>query len=428
MNNFLARATIFSFIIQGTGVILLLLVEIVLARLLGVSQFGIYATVVAWIYLLGLIATLGLNQLLLRFVPAYLAKEDSGSLKGVIKRSNLWAALASAVIFFLGVIVLRVFKINDVLFVPFILALISIPFLALSSLRQAVLRGLGKFIHALLPEFILRPLVLMVLLGGFTILSGQHLTAVNALTLSLFSIFTAFAVGAFWQHKYLPTQVKNSVAIYHDREWYFIAMPLLIFVGLNLISIRIDVVMLGMITGVKEVGVYSAASRIADVIVFGLVSANIVVVPMIARHYSSGKHDELQAMVKLAARGILLFTAPLAIIVLIFGREILNLFGSAFSAGYYVLVILVVGQFASVLSGPVGSIMVMTGHQKSAAKMAGISAVTNLSLNIILIPRFGMIGAAISTSISLAVLNFLMLNFVRKILLLEPTVFFNKRT
>lgn len=428
MSKVLARATVLSFIIQGSGAVMLLFVEILLARLLGVNQFGIYATVSAWVYLLGLVGTLGLNQLLLRFVPAYLARDDLGSLKGVIKRANLWAGLASVLIFFLGATVLLVLKIDDALFLPFVLALTSIPFLVLSSLRQAVLRGLGKFMHALLPEFILRPLIFIIFLGCYVFFSWQYLTAIKALVLSLFSTCIAFVVGAFWQHKYLPAQVKNSVAVYHDREWYAVAMSMLLIVGLNLISVRIDVVMLGMISGVSDVGVYSAASRIADVIVFGLVSANTVVVPMIASHYSSGRHVEMQSMVKLAARGILLFTAPLAFLILIFGREILGLFGSAFSVGYYALAILVVGQFASVLSGPVGSIMMMTGHQKSAAKMAGISAVINLSLNVILIPPFGMMGAATSTAISLMALNFLMLNFVRKTLLLEPTVFFNKPT
>lgn len=426
MNKFLARITVFSFIIQGLGAFLLLMVEMVLARLLGVGQFGIYATVAAWMYLLGLIATLGLNQLLLRFVPTYFAAGDLGSLKGVINRSNLWVLLASTIIFFLGLALFGLFKINTVLFLPFVLAFFTVPFLALSSVRQAVLRGMGKFIHALIPEFILRPLTLLILLMCFISFNNQHINAVNALTLSLVSTFIAFAVGAFWQHKYLPAEVKESEAIYHDHEWYLVAMPLLLIVGLNLISIRIDVLMLGMLAGVKDVGVFSAASKIADVIVFGLVSANTIVVPMIARHYSSGRHDELQLMVKLAAKGIFLFTVPVALIILIFGREILNLFGLAFSAGYPVLVILIIGQFATVLSGPVGSIMMMTGHHKSAARISGISAVTNLSLNIIFIPLYGMIGAAISTSISLAVLNFLMLNFVRKTLQLEPTIFKKK--
>jgi O-antigen/teichoic acid export membrane protein len=419
----MVRATAFSFIIQGVGAVLVLIVELLLARLLGLAQFSIYATVAAWIYLLGLMATLGLNQLLLRFVPTYLAKNEISSLKGVVRRSNVWVLLSSTAIIFLGTITLKIFNVSEILFLPFIIALISIPFLALSSLRQAVLRGLGKFTHALLPDFILKPLLFITFLGCFVGFSNQNITVVNALVLSLLATFIAFGVGTFWQHKYLPFGIKKATAAYYNREWFLVAMPLLSVIGLNLISYRIDIVMLGLIAGVKDVGTYSAASRISDVVVFGLVSANAVVVPTIAKLFSSNKLVELQAILKRASKGILLFTLPFAIIILIFGREILDLFGPGFSEGYYPLVILVLGHTFSVLAGPVGAIMMMTGHQNSMAKIASISAVINLSLSVMLIHFFGMIGAAISTCVSLLALNFLMLRFVKKTLLIEPTIF-----
>ena len=286
-----------------------------------------------------------------------------------------------------------------------------------------MLRGLGKFTHALLPDFILKPLLFITFLGCFVGFSNQNITVVNALVLSLLAAFIAFGVGTFWQHKYLPAEIKKVTAVYYNREWFLVAMPLLTVIGLNLISYRLDIVMLGLIAGVKDVGTYSAASRISDIVVFGLVSANAVVVPTIAKLFSSNKLVELQAILKRASKGILLFTLPFAIIILIFGREILDLFGPGFSEGYYPLVILVLGHTFSVLAGPVGAIMMMTGHQNSMAKIACISAVINLSLSVMLIHLFGMIGAAISTCVSLLALNFLMLRFVKKTLLIEPTIF-----
>jgi O-antigen/teichoic acid export membrane protein len=149
-------------------------------------------------------------------------------------------------------------------------------------------------------------------------------------------------------------------------------------------------------------------------VVFGLVSANAVVAPLIARLHATGRHDELQHMTKLAAKGICLMTLPIALVLLIFGRQILELFGEGFSAGYPVLAILVCGQLVNALAGPVGYLMSMTGHQNKAAAIVGFSACLNLALNGLLIPLWGMLGAAIATALSTATWNILMLRFVQK--------------
>lgn len=424
--NILARGSIISFFLQGTGAGLVLLTDIFAARILGVSQFGIYSMVTAWIYILGLIGTLGFNHALLKYVPSYLAHADWGHFRGIIRRSNLWVGTISLTLAGCGILTLLTLKeccMNSALFFAFIVAFIGIPFQALSSLRQATLRGLEKIAHALIPEFILRPILFIILLGTLSFIGPKSPDATHAVSLNLIAVITAFIAGAYWQHKHLPPNLRNNDPIYIDREWWLTALPLLLIVGLSLISFRIDIIMLGLLSNVEHVAVYSAASRIADVIVFGLVAANAVVVPMISRLHSTGRHEDLQKLVRLASKNILLFTIPLTATILIFGKEILNLFGPEFSTGYSALVILILGQLFSVFAGPVGYLMMMTGHQRSAAKIASISAITNLVLNVIFIPMFGMIGAAISTAISLALLNMLLLKFVRKELSIEPTIF-----
>lgn len=424
VGNILARGSAFAFVIQGAGAALLLLTEVFVARLLGVGQFGVYSMVAAWIYVLALIGALGFNHALLRFVPSYLAHQDLGSLRGLIRRSNLWAGLAASFIAATGIAVLLILSgccVDTGTVSAFVVALIAIPFQVLSSLRQAVLRGLDKIAHALTPDFVLRPALFVVLLGCAAFLSDKPLNAATAFALSLIAVCTAFVVGAIWQHKHLPAAIGSHAPVYHDRYWRLTAIPLLLIVGFNLISSRIDIIMLGMLSEIENVGVYSAASRVADVVVFGLVSANAVVAPMIARLYSTGRHEDLQKMVRLAAKGILLFTAPVALILLIFGKEILSLFGSEFSGGYHVLVILVCGQTVNALAGPVGYLMIMTGHQVTAAKIVGASATLNLVLNGVLIPPFGMTGAAISTAISTATWNILMLRFVKTELALKSS-------
>ena len=421
MKRLLAKASLISLSLQGLGAALLFFVEVFVARRIGVYQFGIYSTVTAWIYLLSIMATMGMNQLLLRFIPEYLAKEDHASLKGIISRANLWSFVATLVILVLGIIGMYLFNVTISLFEPFLWALISLPFIVLSSLRQAVLRGIGKFTYALLPEFIIRPSLILILLAFFALIKIE-LGAVRVIQIVLTASIFAYFIGAFWQSKKLSVMVDGTMAIYRDREWVRVAIPLFVVVGLGLISIRIDIVMLSMLDGTRYVGIYSAASRIADVVVFSLVSANIVIIPMIARLNTSKNKSELESLVRLASKGTLLFSLPMVIFLVIFGHDILRLFGTGFASGYTVLVILILGQLASLISGPVGPLLMMTGHQDLAAKLVAISAVLNIGLNLILIPVVGMVGAAISTAVSLITLNLIMYISVRRRLNINPAV------
>lgn len=415
--NILARGSIISFFIQGIGAALVLLTDIFAARMLGITQFGIYAMVSAWIFVLALVASLGFNHALLRFVPTYLAHEDWGGLRGIVRRANLWVIVAAVVLGIGGSLLLLALQkccVDPAIVPAFFIALMIVPVLALSSLRQAVLRGLGSIAQALAPEWLLRPLIFIALLAGAAAILPSPLQASTALSFNLAATIAAFAMGAFWQHRAISPHLRGSKPVYRDREWLSVAAPLLLIVGLNLISSRIDVIMLGMLSEIENVGIYSAASRVADVVVFGLVSANAIAAPMIARLHSTGRHEELQKIVRLASKGIFLLTLPIALVLLIFGHQILGLFGQEFSAGYPVLVILVCGQLVNALAGPVGYLMTMTGHQNHAARIVSISALMNLTLNVLLIPLWGMLGAAVANALSTATWNILMLRFVKK--------------
>lgn len=420
--NTLARGSFLAFMVQGMGAGLILLTEIVAARLLGVSEFGLYSMVAAWIYVLALVGALGYNHALLRFVPAYAAHDDWGSLRGVVRYANAWAGSAALLMALAAAVLLWVLPLEPAIVWPFAIALVSLPFQVLSSLRQAVLRGMDSIGRALIPDFILRPAIFIALLFGAAWLYQPPLTAKTAFVLSLAAAALVFLIGILWQYQALREKLRGVAPIYHGKEWLATAIPLWFLVGLTLISNRIDVIMLGMLSEVENVAIYTASSRVADVIVFGLVSANAIAAPMIARLYATGRYDELQKMVRLTAKGIFFFTMPIALAVLLFGPYLLRFFGQDFPAGYPVLAILVAGQLVNALAGPVGSLMTMTGHQTQAAQMTAVAAALNLLLNFCLIPLLGMIGAAIATAVGIATWNILMLRFVKSKLSLDASV------
>jgi O-antigen/teichoic acid export membrane protein len=180
--------------------------------------------------------------------------------------------------------------------------------------------------------------------------------------------------------------------------------------------------MLGAIRGPEEAGIYSAASRISNLVVFALIAINAILAPMVSELYHTGRMEELQRIVTLAARAIFVFTLMFSIILVVFGKFALSLFGAEFVVTYVPLLILLCGQIVNALAGSVGLIMTMTGHQNQAGAIVAVSAAVNIILNALLIPLMGLVGAAISTAFTMVLWNITMLMFVFRKLDINPTV------
>ncbi len=422
MRLFVAKSAVLSIFIQGTGAVLLLLTEMLCARHLGLKEFNLYSTVTAWMYLLTIFAALGLNQLILKLIPEYLAKENYSKLKGIILKSNKWVMITSTLISLFCAMGIYILKVNELLFIPFLIAFIGLPFNVMSTLRQASMRALGKIGYALTPEFVIKPALLLFFLF-ILIYFNIKTVASNVLFLSLTASIFAFIIGNAWQKKHLAIITKKNHITYDSILWKKMAFPLFLIVGLSLISTRLDIAMLSIIRGTDDIGVYSASSRISEIMVFCLASTNAFVVPTISSLYSQRKKNELEKFIKIVTRSIALLTLPLLILLIFFGNKILLFFGEGFNSGYVILNILILGQSSSLIAGPVGPLLMMTGNQNEAIKHISVSALINFILNILLIPKWGMLGAAISTSTSLIILNLTMFITVRRKLNINPTIF-----
>ncbi|MGH2542589.1 MAG: polysaccharide biosynthesis C-terminal domain-containing protein, partial [Ardenticatenaceae bacterium] len=147
----------------------------------------------------------------------------------------------------------------------------------------------------------------------------------------------------------------------------------------------------------------------ATLVAFTLTAANMVLAPYIAQLYAAGDNTRLQHMVTRGAQVILLTALPVAGTFIFFGEPILaSVFGDAYRAGAAALAILCLGQLVNAGAGSVGLILNMTGHERDTAVGVAAAAAANLILNLILIPRFGIEGAAVATAVSLATWNVLL--------------------
>ena len=192
-------------------------------------------------------------------------------------------------------------------------------------------------------------------------------------------------------------------------HWLSGALPFLLIAGIHIFNQRTDRLMLGSMKDMESVGFYSVAIQMALIVNFPLLGITAAVSPLIAASKEQdGERKTLEsALIKNISYASL---AALAIVLgmAFVGPYVLPIFGKDFGASYYPMIILACGQLANVAAGPAGTVLSMTRHEKLVAFGVLASAILNIVLNWFLIPRYGIIGASIATSVSMVSWNLIL--------------------
>ena len=208
---------------------------------------------------------------------------------------------------------------------------------------------------------------------------------------------------------------------YDLKGWTRSAVIFFLMGVLYILNSKIDVFLLGLLKGSREVGVYNIILRVSEVISFGLTIINFVLAPMIARLFAQGDLAQLQNVATRSARAVFLMGVLLMGAIIVLRNQILVFFGVDFSDASSALLILCLGQFMNILFGSVGLLLMMSGNERFAILGLFFSVLFNIVFNLILIPRYGIMGAAITTAGGLTVWNLLMYVFVRRKMKIHPT-------
>lgn len=420
----LARAALGSFGLNVANTLLTTLATVVLARLLGVGDFGLYSFVVATVMLLGVPAILGIDRLVVRDTAVYLRQAAHGLARGLLRRA-LQAALLSSVGLALLSGMVGWLVAGGTVSAPLLAlwaGLLGLPLLALGRVLQGGLMGLHHVVLGQLPEYLLRPLLL---LGGVALASAwlaDGLDAPVAVLIHTLSYGGALllALALLWRR--LPAAVRAAAARYDGRTWATSAVLLALLSGTAVINSQTGVVLLGALADTESAGLYAVAQRGALLVAFPLAAVNSAIAPTAARLWAATDHAALQRLVTLSARGVLLGSLPLALGFIVVGEPILAaFFGDPFAAAAMPLAVLSVGQLANAATGSVAVLLVMTGQQRLAATGMAAGALLNVAAAAALIPTLGTLGAAIAAALSLALSNGLMVVAARRRLGIDST-------
>jgi O-antigen/teichoic acid export membrane protein len=399
------------------------LFKIYLARVIGAEALGLYALGMTIIAFLGIFNGLGLSQSAVRFVALYCATGEKNRLRGFLVRT-LTLLLGTNILLAAGVLlagpwvaehVYHTVELNHYFWLFSLIMLLG----ALTSYAGQVLQGYKDITRrTVITNFIGSPLVIFLTIGFLLLgwglwgyLFAQVLSAVGVVGLLFVSAWKLTPREVFRQRGPLPPLGKQVIS------FGIAALGLSI---LEFLLAQTDKILLGFYLNPREVGIYAVAMAVVAFVPIGLQSVNQIFSPTIADLHARGQRELLGLLFQTLTKWIFAFTLPLAIAVVTFAQPLMRVFGSDFAKGWPVLVIGTIGQLANAGTGSVGYLLFMSGNQNRLVKIQSTMTAVSVLLNVLLIPRWGIVGAVVAAATANAGTNAWNLLQVRSSLGLSP--------
>lgn len=402
--------------LKAANTVLTMTTGVLLARTLGPEDYGVYAFVLSIVALLGLPTKAGLPTLIVRETAKNQLKEQWGLLRGLL-------ALANGFVLFYSIAVASVAALavwwlwgagESTKIQTFLWALWLLPLIAFGNVRSATLRGLRRVVQGQLPEEFVRPVIMIILLAAALVMDSE-LNPIQAIQYNVIAALAAFGAGAFLLVKSMPQGVKTVKSEYQIKAWSLSLLPLSLFAGLKIADSQVAIVILGSLASSEDVGFFRVAATGAGLVAFGLTSVNMALAPQVARLYSAGDLQKLQRVITVSTRAVLIISLPVALVLILWGDVLIKLvFGAEYIPAATSLAILCIGQLVNTSCGSVALILNMTGHDKETAKSIVAAMAINVSLSLLLVPLYGLNGAAVSSAMSLTAWNLILMRLTYK--------------
>jgi O-antigen/teichoic acid export membrane protein len=396
--------------------------QLLIARIVGVDTYGIYAYVFAWMAVLAYFSALGFDVALLRFVPAYEAEQAWNLASGVIQYSQRCATVVGAFVVLVGVSItmLRTPSMSPELRNTFLAGFMLVPIWALLWIRCSVVRAFGGVVWAVAPDRLVRDGMLVGLVALAAIWLKWHVDAPQLMMATLVSSAVGLVLASLAMRRLRPRPARDAMPTYAAAMWRRVALPLVLIGATEALMNRTGVLLLGWLGDTKGAGVYSLVFNIAFVVALPRTAVNTLFAPTISSLFTRNDRMMLQVLVARAATWTLCAGAPIALVLAVLAEPLLAWFGPGFEDGVPALRILLLGQVIVSSAGSQLYVMTMTGHERSAVKILVSCAGANVVASIALINLLGLTGAAISTTVTLIVWNLAMAVFIRRRLRFLP--------
>lgn len=383
------------------------LLNIIIARSIGLDALGIFAFGLVVLKAAAVVARLGLDNAALKYVPRFLEEEDREGLAGFsvfILLCSFSTGILISSLLYLSRDYLAIFFSDELIqHLPYFLA--GIPILSVLFVGLAITRGFGesKYFVAIRDLSQSTLAAIFVGFGGFMLgtFPGIIVGYLLATAISVVLLFIAlWNLGVFQ-----PIQKAHV----NPTDILSYSLPLLVVASTQYFINWTDVLVLGVFVSSTNLGYYQAAYQTSLLLLVVLQSANVILPSVISSLHGQNEDEQLERVYRAGTRWISAFTALGFVYLAIYARPIMLIFGEPTPMARTALIILAAGQFVTAATGPVGYLLSMTQYERIEPVNTILVLVLNVGLNIVLVRAYGVLGAAIATATTLALLNILRL-------------------
>jgi O-antigen/teichoic acid export membrane protein len=398
--------------------------QILLARWMGGSEYGIYVYVWTWVLLLGSMMDFGISSSAQKIIPEYRARGETALLRGFLAGSRWMTFAVSALIALLlaGLVMALSPWIDADAVMPLYIGCMTLPAFVVANTQDGIARSHDWMRLGLMPQFVVRQTLIIALTAAAFVL-GFHLGATAAMIASAAAVWIATAGQMVVLNRRLDGHIEPGPMAYDFRGWLAVSLPILLVESFYLLLSYTDVLVLQQFRSSEEVGVYFAVVKTLALVSFIHYAMSATTAHRFAEYHATGDNERLSAYVTHAIAWTFWPSLAATLALLACGKPLLWLFGPKFVVGYDIMFIAAIGLVVRSAIGPVERLLNMLGHQHVCALAYGLAFVMNVVLCVTLVPRFGGHGAAAATSISLVFETVLLFWIVRRRLGLHVLAF-----
>jgi len=396
-------------------------VQIALARLMGAGQYGLFVVMLSSVAVLALPVSLGLDLSIIRFLPAFVRDNDGAALKGLVRRAVTLALVLGTLSALLWVGTAHWITGES----PGVTALIAsaalVPAFGLVAIGTGILRALHRIGRAQLPTDVIDPILLVGIIALAYAAVGR-VDATMAIWVKLLAVGVSVAMLGLWSSRGLRPLMAGAVPRYDTAAWVKVGIPLIVIGGSVVLLGRLDTLMVSALVSPTEAGIYLVALKVGTLIEMVMAAVNTIAAPLIAGFHARADYAGLERLLRTTTVGVFGIVLAVAAFVFFAGGDLLGLFGQEFRQGQAALTVLIFGWVAASITAPVDLLGGMTGHQRETAGVMVAAIVLNAALNLVLIPRAGIAGAAWASVITMLVWRLVLSLYLGFKLRLNPTL------
>lgn len=377
--------------------------QIYLARMMNLADYGIYATLWTWLIVANHISVLGFSESAIRFVPRYTCRKRHDWALGFLQTGFsfvLAGAFGIAWLIFTGLYLLSG-AVPDAWLIAIAVLAMGLPVMALDLYVEGVSRSFGWYLLTIIPQYIARPILTAL---GITLLwfAGFSVSAAMVLAVAACATALALIVQALILRHRIKKLFGDAKAAPRQKFWVKASLPLAIVVACEEVFFWSDLLILGFMVESEQVSIYFAAIRCMSLALFIHYAFMLVTARKFSLAKAEGDREQLQEKVTQGTNWTFWLTVPAVILTLVAGYPLLHLFGPAFVAGFPIMMVMGVGLTLRAAVGQSVDLLNVLGHQRTNLVAAVGGVASNIILSLILVPHFGVMGAAMGTAVTYA--------------------------